>query len=266
MRPLLVIVALAALTGCGTLKGWFGGGKPDEPQKVVVERSARPDDLTKLGDKLDKSDSRVAAAVAVAVENKDKPAVVEAEGNLALSYLPKPTEGDLAFARQRAAKADPAAYVEQSKFARTFLAQMEKDWKDAQEQSKKNADDLTAALIRVNELTAEVAKVRKEGEDNLRKVEAEGSKNLWTLAGVGLAVVGALCTAFLGPKVGLPLIASGALMGSVPFIYSSPWFAWVIGGTLAFCGLMLGWYVWDKVRDAVNKSDADGLQEEDPNP
>lgn len=266
MRPLLVIVALAALTGCGTLKGWFGAGKPDDPQPVKVEQATGPNDLSKLGDKIDKSDSRVGAAVTVMVENKDKPAVVEAEGNLALSYLPKPSEGDVAFARQRAAKADPAAYVEQSKFARTFLAQMEKDWTDAQAKAKKNADDLTAALIRVNELTAEVAKVRKEGEDNLRKVEAEGSKNLWSLAAVGLAVVGALCTAFLGPKVGLPLIASGALMGSVPFIYSSPWFAWVIGGTLVFCAAMLAWYVWDKVRDAVNKSDDNGIQEEDPNP
>lgn len=265
MRLLLVIACLA-LAGCTTLKGWLGMGKPDEPQPVKVEQAAGPNDLSKLGDKIDKSDSRVGAAVTVMVENKDKPAVVEAEGNLALSYLPKPTEGDLAFARQRAAKADPAAYVEQSKFARTFLAQMEKDWTDAQAKAKKNADDLTAALIRVNELTAEVAKVRKEGEDNLRKVEAEASRNVWTLAGVGLAVVGALCTAFLGPKVGLPLIASGALMGSVPFIYSSPWFAWVIGGTLAFCAAMLAWYVWDKVRDAVNKSDDNGIQEEDPNP
>ena len=264
MRAALVIACLA-LTGCSTLKGWIGMDKPDEPQKVVVEQSARPDDLSKLGDKLDKSDSRVAAAVAVAVENKDKPAVVEAEGNLALSYLPKPTEGDLAFARQRAAKADPAAYVEQSKFAKDFLAQMEKDWKDAQDKSKKNADDLTAALKRVNELTLEVAKVRKEAEDNLRKVEAEGARNLWTMAGVGLAVVGALCTAFLGPKVGLPLLASGALIGSVPFIYSSPWFAWVIGGTLAFCAVMLGWYVWDKACDAVNASDHE-LPKEDKNP
>ena len=259
MRTALVIACLA-LAGCSTLKRWVGLGpdSADEPQKVIVEQSTRPDDLSKLGDKIDKSDSRVAAAVAVAVENKDKPAVVEAEGNLALSYLPKPSEGDLAFARQRAAKADPAAYVEQSKFARTFLAQMEKDWSDAQAKSKKNADDLTAALTRVNELTLEVAKVRKDAEDNLRKAEAEGSRNLWTMAGVGLAVVGALCTAFLGPKVGLPLIASGALMGSIPFIYSSPWFGWVIGGTLAFCGLMLGWYVWDRTRDAVNESDAHG--------
>jgi hypothetical protein len=251
----LLVVALLALTGCATVKGWLGMDGEPEPKPVKVEQSASPSDLTKLGDKLDKSDSRVAAAVTVAVENKDKPGVVEAEGNLALSYLPKPTEGDLAFARQRAAAANPAAYVEQSKFARTFLAQMEKEWKDAGDKAKKNADDLTAALTRINELTAEVAKVRKESAEAVRKVEAEASRNVWTIAGVGLAVIGALCTAFLGPKVGLPLIASGALLGSVPFIYASPWFAWVMGGTLAFCGAMLGWYVWDKVRDAVNKSD-----------
>ena len=256
MRAALVVIALLALTGCSTLKDWM---KPADaaPQKVVVEQSAQPADLTKLGSSIDKSDSRVAAAVTVAVENKDKPAVVEAEGKVALGFLPKPTEGDLAIARARAAKADPAAYLAESKFAKGFLAQMELDWKTAQDKAKKNADDLTAALARINGLNAELAKVRKDAEDNLRKAEAEASKSVWTIAGVGLAVIGALCSAFMGPRVGLPLIASGAAVGSVPFIYSSPWFAWIMGGTVAFGCAMLGWVLWDKARDAVNESESD---------
>jgi len=262
VRFVLVIAAMLALTGCETIRGWFGADK--KPEKVVVEQSATPGDMTKLGDKIDKSDSRVAAAVTVAVENKDKPDVVAAEGGLALSYLPKPTEGDLAFARQRAAKADPKDYVEQSKFAREFLAQLDKEWTEAQAKAKKNSDDLTAALARINELTAEVARVREESAANLRKVEAEGSRNLWTMAGVGLAFIGALCVAFLGPRIGLPLIACGALMGSVPFIYSSPWFAWIMAATLGFCGLMLGWVVWDKARDAVNESEKDAHKDAEP--
>ena len=89
---------------------------------------------------------------------------------------------------------------------------------------------------------------------NLHVIEPDLGEAL-AMAGVGLAVVGALCTAFLGPRIGLPLLACGALMGSVPMIYGSPWFSYVLGGTLAFCSVMLGWWVWDKVRDSVNASD-----------
>jgi len=251
MRPLLVIVALAALTGCGTLKGWFGMGEEKAPPPAA--EVPKQGQLSTIGEDIDKADSRVAAAVTVAIENKDKPAVVEAEGKVALGYLPSPEPGDVAIARARAAKGSPEAYAAEIAGAKAFVAKVEADWAEALKASKRNAEQVEQARKDVKAAQDEVTKLKAE----VARVEAEASRNVWTLAGVGLAVVGALCTAFLGPRVGLPLIASGALMGSVPFIYSSPWFAWVIGGTLAFCGLMLGWYVWDKVRDAVNKSDAD---------
>ena len=249
MRLLLVIACLA-LAGCSTVKDWF---KPDEPKKVVVEQSALPGDMSKLGDKIDKSDSRVAAAVTIAVENKDKPDVVAAEGGLALSYLPKPSEGDLAFARQRAAKADPKDYIEQSKFAREFLKQLDKDWTEAQAKAKKNADDLTAAITRINELTAEVAKVRKDAEINLRKAEAEASKNVWTLAGVGLVALGAVVTAFMGVRIGGVLLVSGAFCGSIPFIYGSQYFTWIAAGTLLIAAGLGLWRLFDYIRDKNNE-------------
>lgn len=255
MRRALALATLAAaLAGCSTVKGWFGlGDKPEPAPPAAVPSQGQ---LSTIGEDIDKADSRVAAAVTVAVENKDKPAVVEAEGKVALGYLPKPEEGDVAIARARAAKADPAAYAAELAGAKAFVAKVEADWSAALAASKRNAEEVEKARKEVKAAGEEVAKLKAE----VARVEAEASRNVWTLAGVGLGVVGALCAAFLGPRVGLPLIASGALLGSVPFVYSSPWYSYLLGGTLAFCALMLGWYVWDKTRDAVNSSD-DGPKE-----
>lgn len=258
---LISVIACLALAGCSTVKDWF---KPDEPKKVVVEQSTHPGDLSKIGTSIGKSDSRVAAAVTVAVENKDKPDVVVAEGNLALGFLPKPSDGDLAIARARAAKADPKDYLAESKFAKEFLAQLDKDWKDAQTKAKKNADDLTAALTRINELTAEVAKVRKEAEINLRKAEAEASRNVWTLAGVGLVALGAVVTAFMGVRMGGVLLVSGAFCGSIPFIYGSQYFTWIAAGTLLIAAGLGLWRLFDYIRDKNNASDE--VQKEDTHP
>lgn len=247
---LILVIALLALTGCTTLKDWFC--KEDEPKKVVVEPSTSPGDLSKIGAKIDKSDSRIGAAVTVMVENKDKPSVVEAEGKVALGYLPKPDDGDIAVARARAAKADPKDYIAQSKFAKDFLEQLDKEWKDANTKAQKNATDLAAALTKINELNAELTKVRKDAEINLRKAEAEASKSVWTLAGAGLAVIGALCSAFMSPKIGVPLLLCGAFCGGVPFIINSPYFMWVAVGTAAVSAGLGLWWLWDKVRDSVN--------------
>lgn len=251
MKTILICLSLI-LTGCSLFKK-----TEEEPKKVVVTQSASPADMSKLGDKIDKSDSRVAAAVTVAVENAYKPDVVAAEGNLALSYLPRPSEGDLAFARQRGAAKDPKAYLEQSKFAKEFLAQLDKEWKEAQDKAKKNADDLTAALTRINELNAEIVKVHKEAEVNLRKAEAEASKNVWTLSGVALVALGAVVSAFLGFRTGGVILVCGAFCGSMPYIYGSEYFGWTVGATLAIASGLGLWRLFDYIKD---KNDASQQQ------
>lgn len=252
---LIIVMASIALAGCETVKGWFS--PEEEPKKVVVTQSASPTDMSKLGDKIDKSDSRVAAAVTVAVENADKPDVVAAEGNLALSYLPKPSEGDLAFARQRGAAKDPRAYLEQSKFAKEFLAQLDKEWKEAQDKAKKNADDLTAALTEVNRLKIEISQIKKDAEANLRKAEAEASKNVWTLSGVALVALGAVVSAFLGFRTGGVILVCGAFCGSMPYIYGSEYFGWTVGATLAIASGLGLWRLFDYIKD---KNDASQQQ------
>ena len=234
MRSLLAISLLMA--GCTT-------SRPALPEAVPAPKAVS---LDKVGSQLDVIDSRVAAAVAVAREANaaSKPAVVESELSVASSFLPKPTEGDVAFARQRSEKATPAEYEAQRKKAAQKQAEAEKAWTTLEGQVEQNKAALSARDARIAELTAEVERVKREA-----------SANLWTMAGVGIAVVGAIATAFVGPKVGIPLLLSGAAIGAFPFVVDSEYFSYIAAASLALaCGLGL-WYLWDKVKDANNEND-----------
>ena len=114
--------------------------------------------MVSVGKSLSTADSKIAAAVTVAVENKDKPAVVAAEGRLALSFLPAPLKPDLEAARARASKGDPKAYADDEAFARGFLSKITADWKQAQEDAKANAARLAACLTENAKLKTDLAK------------------------------------------------------------------------------------------------------------
>jgi hypothetical protein len=231
---LLLVIALGALAGCKSTP------KPAElPPAVATPKEVA---LTSVGSTLDVIDSRVAAAVAVAREanTAGKPAVVESELSVAGSFLPKATEGDLAYARQRSEKASPADYERQRVKAAEKQKAAEAAWADLEKQVAANKAALAARDKRIEELTQEVVRVKQEA-----------SNNIWTLLGAGLFAVGALTTAFLGPRLGVPLLACAALAGSVPFIYDSPAFMWVAIGTAAIASGLCLWWLWDKVHDAV---------------
>jgi hypothetical protein len=229
----LLVIALLALTGCASSPPPLPV-QPDAPtSKAVVET---------LGKEWDKADQKVAAAISIARENADKPAVVRGETAVALSFLPAPEAGELALARSRAARPeDQKAYGDAVAFGRNLLAKIDSDW------AKVVADQKEALRVsqlkdrRIEELTAEVERVKKDA-----------AANLWTLAGVGIAVVGAIATAFVGPKVGIPLLACGAAIGAFPFVVDSPYWNYIAGGTLTLAaGLGLYW-LWDRVRDSAN--------------
>lgn len=243
MRSIILGLSVLLLsTGCCLFT------KGDPKDAPLPKQPAAPTDagiVATVGKDLDKVDGRVAAAVTVARENADKsPAVVKAETGVALSYLPAPQPGDLAFARQRAATMDEKAYKEAEEYGRKLLARVEAKWveMEAQQKEAKRVSDLKDA--RIVELAKEIDRVRKEA-----------SRNIWTLAGVGIAVVGALATAFASPKLGVPLLACGAAIGAFPFVVESEYFSWIAGGSLFVFAALGIWVVWDKARDQVNKSD-----------
>jgi hypothetical protein len=152
----------------------------------------------------------------------------------------------VAFAVARATKAGTPQgdvdYAKQMEFGRKLATAVNKAWEKLEADQKEAARVSQLKDARIVELTKEVERVKKDA-----------SAQTWTLVGAGLAVVGALTTAFMGPRIGLPLLLCGAFCGSVPFIIDSPWFEYAAGATLVIsCGLGL-WWLADKVRDSVNK-------------
>lgn len=227
------ILPVVLLVGCATKSS-------DIPKQSVAPTS--PGAVETVGKDADRIDNKVSAAVAVASENAEKPAVVRAELGVASAHLPPPSEGDLAIARQRASKADQKDYKAAEAHGKKLQAQLEANW------AKMEADQREAKRIS-DEKDARI----RDAEIKLRKMEEEGARNLWTMAGVGLAVVGALCTAFLGARIGVPIMLTGAFCGSVPFIIDSPYFMYIAGTTLLACAGLGIWWLWDKVRDSVNR-------------
>ena len=236
---LLLVIALVALAGCKS--------KPaDAPLPVQPPAPTKPDAVQTLGKDLDKTDHRVGAALVAIEKNADKPKVVVAESRLAQSYLPPPPEADVAFAVARATKADPIDYAKQMEFGRKLATAVNKAWEklEADQAEAKRVSDLKDG--RIKELQAEIERVKKDA-----------MSQTWTLVGAGLAVVGALTTAFLGPKIGIPLLLCGAFCGSVPFIIDSPYFEYIAGATLLIAAGLGLWWLADKVRDSVRSNDHD---------
>jgi hypothetical protein len=100
---------------------------------------------------------------------------------------------------------------------------------------------------------ARIAELQKE----IERVKKDAMSQTWTLVGAGLAAIGALTTAFLGPRIGIPLLLCGAFCGSVPFIIDSPYFEYIAGATLLIASGLGLWWLADKVRNSVRSNDHD---------
>jgi hypothetical protein len=229
-----LVIALLALTGCSS-------SLPPLPKQPEAPTSKAV--VTTLGQDLDKTDHRVGAALVAIERNADKPKVVVAESRLAQSYLPAPPEADVAFAMARATKADPIDYKKQMEFGRKLATAVTLAWE------KLEANQAEAARVsqlkdrRIEELTAEVERVKKDM-----------AAQLWTMAAVATAVLGALAMAFAGPKIGISLLASSAAIGAFPFIVESEYFGIIVGTSLALAACLGLYWLWDRVRDSANKS------------
>lgn len=226
-----LILASLFLVACSTTKA------PDPVPAPPI------DDLTKVGEKLDKTDSRVAAAVTVAVENSDKPEVVKAEGKVALAYLPPPTATDVEFARARALKNDQKAYQAQMDYATKMKAEVDKMWAKAEADAKKSKADIQALKDENTRLVAEIARIKKEA-----------SKDIWTLTGAALVVLGGVACAFASIRIGIPIILAGAFAGAIPHIIDNEYFEWIASGTLLCCASLAVLWMYDKVRDSINSN------------
>jgi hypothetical protein len=220
------------MAGCSTSRPALPE-QPNAPTDTAIVQA--------VGKDWDKIDQKVAASVAIARENAEKPEVVRSETSVAMSFLPVPSPEELALARQRAAKADQKDYADAVAYGKKLLAKIDADWAKVE---AANAEALRVSQLkdaRIKELTAEVERVKREASDNI-----------WTLAGVGIAALGAIAMVFAGPRIGITLILSGGAIGAFPLVVDSEWFSLIVGTTLALAAGLGIYWLWDRVRDSAN--------------
>lgn len=229
-----------ALAICVSL---LANGCASSPKALPVQPDAPTSEgiVATVGKQWDTADQKVAASVTIAREMADRPEVVRSEATVALSFLPPVEAGELALARARAIKADPKEAAEATAFGKKLLGQINTSWLrvQADQFEAKRVSNLKDA--RIVELTAEV-----------ERVKAQASKDIWSLTGAALAVIGALAFAFGGgPRVGLPILLCAGFCGALPHIIDSSAFLWVSISTAAIASGLFLWWLADKVSDAV---------------
>jgi hypothetical protein len=220
------------MAGCAT---------SSDPLPVQPPGPTSPSVVATVSKQWDTADAKVSAAISIAKENADKPEVVRSETAVALSFLPAPEAGELAIARARAAKADQKDYAQAEAFGKKLLSQIDTSWLKVQ------AD--TTEALRVSQLKdARIVELTKAVE----QAKKDAASNLWTLAGIAVAVIGAVAMVFTGPRIGGTLLASGAAIGAFPLIVDSEYFSYIAGSTLALAAGLGIYWLWDHVRDSAN--------------
>ena len=240
----ILVVGLIALAGCGTPTADTAGTGTATPPA---------DEFAKVGQQLDKADQRVAAAVQVARENADRPEIVKAETGVALSFLPKPDAQALDYVRNRVARNNAEEYRRAEEAGRKLLAVINANWDKAAQDAAKNKAALDNANKEIARLKAEVEQVRTEGVRNAFAVAA------------GICFLAALAMALLGQYVRAgAAFASGGAIGSLPFVFNSPYFLPAVG-FLIFAGAVLVWFRFRKPAPCPAPAD-NVLEEKNPNP
>ena len=200
-------------------------GCSSTPPDIQLPPPAPTATLALVGAKEDKLDGRTAAAVQIAHDHADSPSIVRSETSVALAGLPKPNQGDLAYALARALKADPAIYLSDIAWSRKSLSEIDKLWAGMEAERLSN-------LSAMSKLKTEI--------DTLRKQVDEAKRDTWTLLGAALALIGALSLAFASKPAGAVLILSGFACGSFALLLGSPWFVPAVG-VIAVVSIALGW-------------------------
>jgi len=228
---LLLVIALC-LTGCAT---------SPEPLPVQPPGPTSPSVVATVSKQWDTADAKVSAAISIAKENADRPEVVRSETSVALSFLPAPEAGEIAIARARAARQSPSDYAAAEAFGKKLLSQIDTSWLRVQAE--------TTEALRVSQLKdARIVELTKAVE----QAKKDAASNLWTLAGIAVAVIGAVAMVFAGPRIGGTLLASGAAIGAFPLIVDSEYFSYIAGSTLALAAGLGIYWLWDRVRDSAN--------------
>jgi hypothetical protein len=100
--------------------------------------------------------------------------------------------------------------------------------------------------------------VIKMAQDTIVPAISNQHTLLYSYAGVGLFILGALTSAFWDKKSGLILILCGTASGAVPYVVTSSYFAWISAGSLLAVAAIGIWYLrWKAMHEAKEEEEAD---------
>ena len=224
MKYALIISSLL-LSGCFLWRS----PAPEAPAEVTTKAGK----VDAYADKNDLIMSRAASSVIVARSALDQglTSVASAELDLAQTYLPRPSETDLAYAQARALKADPKAYAKSKAVADAHQRQLDDLWSKVEAEKQKAKDQLEAK------------------EKELESARKEKQTTLLSLVGAGLITLGTLGLLFgLNRINAVVVIAIGAGVAALPWFLDSPAFIWIAGGAAVLGALEVLWLIYKKLK------------------
>jgi hypothetical protein len=220
-----LIISTLLLSGCFLWRS----PAPEAPAEVTTKAGK----VDAYADKNDLIMSRAASSVIVARSALDQglTSVASAELDLAQTYLPRPSETDLAYAQARALKADPKAYAKSKAVADAHQRQLDDLWSKVEAEKQKAKDQLEAK------------------EKELESARKEKQTTLLSLVGAGLITLGTLGLLFgLNRINAVVVIAIGAGVAALPWLFDSPAFIWIAGGAAVLGALEVLWLIYKKLK------------------
>ena len=220
-----LIISTLLLSGCFLWRS----PAPEAPAEVTTKAGK----VDAYADKNDLIMSRAASSVIVARSALDQglTSVASAELDLAQTYLPRPSETDLAYAQARALKADPKAYAKSKAVADAHQRQLDDLWGKVEAEKEKARNQLEAK------------------EKELESARKEKQTTLLSLVGAGLITLGTLGLLFgLNRINAVVVIAIGAGVAALPWLFDSPAFIWIAGGAAVLGALEVLWLIYKKLK------------------
>jgi hypothetical protein len=230
----LLIILVGFLCACSSSK----------PQASTPDPAPQAGDqpTQSFGQKQDKADQKVSASITAAREAiPTNPGGADKELQVAQSYLPTPAPEEVALSRERISRNDNKEHLEAVAKGKKLAADLEDLWAKMEAQQAKSATD--------------IAELKRQLDDKhiaLEQARKDKAATMLSLVGAGILAVGTLLMAF-GHFIGIGkfnaalVILCGIATVSLPWVFDSSFFPWVVGVTLAVLGIEMAVVLWRKM-------------------
>lgn len=251
----LLILLVGFLCACSSSKPQASTPDP------APQAGAQP--TQSFGQKQDKADQKVSASITAAREAiPTNPSGADKELQVAQSYLPTPAPEEVALSRQRISRNDSKEHQDAVAKGKKLAADLEDLWGKMEAQQAKSAKDI-----------AELKRQLDDRQLALEQARKDKASTMLSLVGAGILAVGTLLMAFghfigIGKFNAVMVILCGVATVSLPWVFDSSYFPWVVGVTLAVLGIEMAVVLWRKMTHKPKPFDIEEMPEykDEPQP